>query len=169
MLEAHRRLHPMTTREFYVKRFEAEAPTFLKVLKALPADRLDYKPHDRSPSAQQLVSTIAGEFAVCVDVVDTRRGEWKESPPQSLDQMVATFEQAVKALPDRVSKLDEAGWNAKADFYYGGKKVNESPVSEFLWMCFFDGIHHRGQLTTYLRPLGAKVPAIYGPSADEKS
>jgi uncharacterized damage-inducible protein DinB len=159
----------MTTREFYIKRHEAEFPAFLKVLKALPADRLDYKPHDRSPSAQQLVGTIAGEFAVCLDVVNTRRGEWKESPPQSLDQMVQTFEQSVKALTERVAKMDDAGWNANAEFYYGGKKVSESPVSEFLWMCFFDAIHHRGQLTTYLRPLGAKVPAIYGPSADEKS
>lgn len=159
----------MTTREFYIKRLEAELPASLKVLKALPADRLDYKPHDRSPSAQQLVNTLAGEFAVCVDVVNTRRGEWKDVPPQPLDQLVATFERSVKALTEQVGKLDEAGWNANAEFYYGGKKVNESPVSEFLWMCFFDAIHHRGQLTTYLRPLGAKVPAIYGPSADEKS
>jgi uncharacterized damage-inducible protein DinB len=75
----------------------------------------------------------------------------------------------VKQLTDKVGKLDEAGWNAKADFYYGGKKVNESPIGEFLWMCLFDAIHHRGQLTTYLRPMGSKVPAIYGPSADEKS
>jgi uncharacterized damage-inducible protein DinB len=46
--------------------------------------------------------------------------------------------------------------------------VSEQPVSEFLWMIFFDAIHHRGQLTTYLRPMGSKVPAIYGPSGDER-
>ena len=158
----------MTTREFYVQRHEKEYAAFLNVLKALPADRLDYKPHDRSPSAQQLVGTISGEFAVCVDVVNERRGEWKEQPAQTLDQMIATFETSVKALTDRVSKLDEAGWNAPAAFYYNGKKVSESPVGEFLWMCLFDAIHHRGQLTTYLRPMGSKVPAIYGPSADDK-
>jgi uncharacterized damage-inducible protein DinB len=159
----------MTTREFYVKCQQKEYDAFVKVLKALPADRLDYKPHDRSPSAQQLVSTIAFEMATCVDVVNDHRGEWKESPPQPLDQMIAIFEKSVKTLSDRVAKLDEAGWNAPAEFYYGGKKVSESPVGEFLWMCLFDAIHHRGQLTTYLRPLGSKVPAIYGPSADEKS
>jgi uncharacterized damage-inducible protein DinB len=159
----------MTTREFYVQRQQKEHEAFLNVLKALPADRLDYKPHDRSPSAQQLVSTIVFEFATCVKVVDERRGEWKESPPQPLDQMIAIFEQSVQALTDRVAKLDEAAWTAPAEFFYQGKKVSESPVDEFLWMCFFDAIHHRGQLTTYLRPMGSKVPAIYGPSADSKS
>ncbi len=158
----------MTTREFYVQRLDKESDGFVKVLKALPANGLDYKPHERSPDAQQLVSTIAFEMATCVDVVNDRRGEWKESPPQPLDQMIAIFEKSVKALIDRVGKLDEAGWNAPADFYYQGKKVSESPVGEFLWMCLFDAIHHRGQLTTYLRPMGSKVPGLYGPSADEK-
>jgi uncharacterized damage-inducible protein DinB len=159
----------MTTREFYVQRHQKEYDAFVNVLKALPADGLDYKPHDRSPSAQQLVSTIAFTMATCVDVVNERRGEWKESPPQPLDQMIAIFEKSVQTLTDRVAKLDEAGWNAPAEFYYQGKKVSESPVGEFLWMCLFDAIHHRGQLTTYLRPMGSKVPAIYGPSADAKS
>jgi uncharacterized damage-inducible protein DinB len=159
----------MTTREFYVKRLEAELPMFLKTLQALPADRLDYKPHEKSGSAQQIVSTISGEFAVCVDVVKTRRGEWKDVPPQPLDATVAGVEQTFKALIDAVSKLDDAGFEAKAEFYYGGKKANEMPISEFLWMCLFDAIHHRGQLTAYLRPMGGKVPAIYGPSADAKS
>jgi uncharacterized damage-inducible protein DinB len=159
----------MTTREFYVQCQEKELKGFLKVLKALPADGLDYKPHERSPDARQLVSTIAFEMATCVNVVKDRRGEWKESPPQPLDEMIAIYEKSVKALTDSVGKLDEAGWNATAEFYYGGKKVNESPISEFLWMCLFDAIHHRGQLTTYIRPMGGKVPGVYGPSADEKS
>jgi uncharacterized damage-inducible protein DinB len=159
----------MTTREFFIQRHEAELPTFLNVLKALPAERLDYKPHDRSPSAEQLVGTISGEMAVCVNVAKDRRGEWVESPSTPLAEMIAKYEQSVKALTEQVAKLDDDGWNAKADFYYGGKKVNEVPVSEFLWMCLFDAIHHRGQLTTYLRPMGSKVPAIYGPSADSKS
>jgi uncharacterized damage-inducible protein DinB len=45
--------------------------------------------------------------------------------------------------------------------------VSEQPVGQFLWFILFDAIHHRGQLSAYLRPMGGKVPAIYGPSADE--
>jgi uncharacterized damage-inducible protein DinB len=159
----------MTNREFFLQRYDVELPMFENMLKALPADRLDYKPHERSPSAQQIVATISGEFAVCVNVVTERKGEWKETPPQTLEEMTATFEGAMKALKDRVAKLDEAAWNQTAKFYYQGKMVSEQPISQFLWMCLFDAIHHRGQLSAYLRPMGGKVPAIYGPSADAKA
>ena len=49
-----------------------------------------------------------------------------------------------------------------------GKVVSEQPVGQFLWFILFDAIHHRGQLAAYLRPMGGKVPAIYGPSADAR-
>jgi uncharacterized damage-inducible protein DinB len=42
----------------------------------------------------------------------------------------------------------------------------EQPLGDLLWFFFFDAIHHRGQLSTYIRPMGGKVPSIYGPSAD---
>jgi uncharacterized damage-inducible protein DinB len=52
-------------------------------------------------------------------------------------------------------------------FLYQGNVVMERPTVEFLWDFMFDAIHHRGQLSAYLRPMGAKVPSIYGPSADD--
>jgi uncharacterized damage-inducible protein DinB len=52
-------------------------------------------------------------------------------------------------------------------FMYGGQQVNNSSVSDNAWGFLLDMIHHRGQLTTYLRPMGSTVPQIYGPSADE--
>ena len=52
----------MTLREFYLERRRAEVPVFIRVLKSLPADRLSYKPHDRSPSAEQLVWTLTSEL-----------------------------------------------------------------------------------------------------------
>ena len=50
---------------------------------------------------------------------------------------------------------------------YQGQEVMSESGSGYAWGFFFDIIHHRGQLSTYLRPMGAKVPQIYGPSADE--
>ena len=46
--------------------------------------------------------------------------------------------------------------------------VMEMPIGEFLWFILFDAIHHRGQLSTYIRPMGGQVPAIYGPSGDSR-
>ena len=158
----------MNDREFFIARRKVELPTFQRVFAALPKDKLDYKPHERSPSAAQLMWTLAWEHGACVDVVAKGRADWAGTPPPSYDEMVRTFEQNWKSLDEKVARLDEAGWKARGQFAVGGKVVNEIPVGEFLWFILFDAIHHRGQLTTYIRPMGGKVPPIYGPSADSR-
>ena len=52
--------------------------------------------------------------------------------------------------------------------YVGGKLFKTAPLGETVLDFFLDAVHHRGQLTTYLRPMGGKVPSIYGPSGDAK-
>jgi uncharacterized damage-inducible protein DinB len=159
----------MTLREYYLQRLEAETPVFLKVFKALPKDQLDYKPDERSPSASELIWTITSALKSCQEVIKDNRAEHHSNPPPPIDQMLEMFEERSRAISDGVSSMDEARWKRTAEFFYKGKRVAEQPVGEFLWFVLFDAIHHRGQLAAYLRPMGGKVPAIYGPSADEKS
>ena len=159
----------MTVREWYLERRRAENPLFLRVLRALPADRLDYRPHDRSPSAEQLVWTLATEMRACVEAATLFRAEWRSDPPRPLPEMVDLFDRWSSELSDVVSKMDEGSWDGVAQFYYGGKVVSEQPVGRFLWFILFDAIHHRGQLSAYLRPMGGTVPAIYGASADSRA
>ena len=156
----------MTLRDFYLKRAKAEFPVFLKVLRALPED-LSYKPDDRSPSAQQLVWTVTNELKALIDVVDTGKSEWENITPPSRDEMIGMFEKWSTELLDKVAALDDAAQERNGQFLYQGKVVMERPTVELLWDFMFDAIHHRGQLSAYLRPMGAKVPSIYGPSADE--
>jgi len=158
----------MTNREFYLQRREAEFPVFMSVLKALPKDEIGYKPDERCPSAEQLVWTITGALKSCIDAAKDNKAEapTPEHPP--LSEMLDMFERWSKELTEQVERMDDDAWDRKAQFYYNGKMVSEQPVGAFLWFVHFDGIHHRGQLTAYLRPMGGKVPAIYGPSADEK-
>ena len=73
---------------------------------------------------------------------------------------------STKGLRKRLEKMDDAGWKKPAKFLMGGKVANEGPTSEWLWGFLHDMIHHRGQLSTYIRPMGGKVPSVYGPSAD---
>lgn len=155
-------------RDFYLERHQAELPAFLRVLKALPQDQLDYKPHERSPSARQLFWVLANEMNTIVEAASTYRAEWKEVPPPPPAEMLRIFEEKAGELSGVVSKMDEAAWNKKMQFFYQGKMVAEQPLGSFLWMVLFDGIHHRGQLSAYLRPMGGRVPSIYGPSGDEK-
>ena len=156
----------MTLKEFYLKRANAEFPVFLKVLKALPQD-LSYKPHDRSPSAAQLAWTVTYEMKALIDVVTTGKSEWENITPPGLDEMIAKYEKWSTELLEKVAALDDASEDRKAQFLYQGQVVMEKPMMEFLWDFMFDAIHHRGQLSAYLRPMGGKVPSIYGPSADD--
>ena len=103
-----------------------------------------------------------------VRLLDTGTVEWKdEKPPARVEAIVAAYEASAAAVNERLEKLDEAGWEKKGKFLMGGGAAWEDSVSGFLWGFLFDAIHHRGQLSTYLRPMGSKVPAIYGPSADD--
>jgi uncharacterized damage-inducible protein DinB len=159
----------MIPRDFYLERRRAELAGFLRVLQSLPADRLDYKPHDRSPSAAQIVWTLTAELKSCVDAATHHRAEWNTQTPPPFADMVRMFEQWYNELTERVATMDDESWHRVAQFSYGGKVVSEQPVGQFLWFIHFDAIHHRGQLSTYLRPMGGTVPAIYGPSADNRS
>jgi len=156
----------MTLREYYVERLRAERPAFLAVLKAIPPGQAAYKPHDRSPSAGQLVWTLAGELLACIHAVTKHQAEWQSRPDIGVEEMIAKYEQWSSELADILASMDEQAWNSSAKFLYNGKVVSEQPVGQFLWFILFDAIHHRGQLSAYLRPMGSTVPAIYGPSAD---
>jgi uncharacterized damage-inducible protein DinB len=158
----------MTDREFYLARLKAEFPGFQKVLAALPQDKLDYTPHPSSPSAAQIVATMAGEHQACVRLLETGATEWNPPAPRDFGAMVADFEKSWKRMEEDVAGYDDAKWTANGRFSAGGKEFPPQPVGQFLWFILFDAIHHRGQLTTYIRPMGGQVPGVYGPSADTR-
>ena len=158
----------MNDREFFLARRKAEYGAFQRVLNALPADQMGYKPHERSPSAGQLVWTLAQELGAANTLCDTGETSFPTAPAPDVAAMIATFEKNYAGIEARVRKMDEAAWTRSGALKSGGKVMMESPVGEFLWMLFFDAIHHRGQLSAYIRPMGGKVPAIYGPSADSR-
>ncbi len=158
----------MTDREFFLSRRKVERAAFVNVLEALPADRLDYKPHPNSPSAQGLAWLLAAELKSALDACEKGEASFPTEPAPDHAAIVAAFERNYDALVDRVSTMDEAAWAKPARLTAGGKVVMEQPAGEFAWMLFFDAIHHRGQLSAYIRPMGGKVPSIYGPSADTR-
>jgi uncharacterized damage-inducible protein DinB len=157
----------MNDRELYVQRRKVEQPKFERVFAALPKGRLDYKPHEKSPSAAQVMWTIAATHGTLCDLVEKGKADWAASPPPGYDEIVSAFDRSWKRLGEGVARLDDKGWTRKGQIMMGGKVAGEQPIGEFLWSFLFDAVHHRGQLTTYIRPMGGKVPAVYGPSGDE--
>ncbi len=158
----------MSNLEFCIARRKAELPAFLKVLKALPAGGLDYRPHPKARTAADLAWLLAAEEASLVSLLDSGRIDWQEQkPPASVDAIVSAFERSANAVNERLEKLGEQAWSKPGQFVVGGQVAWEDTVGNLVWGFLFDQIHHRGQLSTYLRPMGGKVPAIYGPSADD--
>jgi uncharacterized damage-inducible protein DinB len=160
----------MSTREFFAARLASELPAFNRVLRALPGDRLDYKPHERSTAAGALAHQIAQEMEHLNQLFNTSEIHFAlTDAPTSLEEIASACERSGAAAAERMKNVGDDLWDAPARFYMNGKVAWETQVSQMAWGYLFDLIHHRGQLSTYIRPMGGKVPSIYGPSADSES
>jgi uncharacterized damage-inducible protein DinB len=164
----------LSNREFFIRRWTMEYPATLEVCQALPADRLDYRPHSASRAAGELVALLVSLERSCVDLCETGRGSYNAAlrfhpslGSAALQEMIAAYGQHHHALADKLNRLDDATWNRPAWLTRGDQEIIlRDSVGGLLWIALFDAIHHRGQLSTYIRPMGGKVPSIYGPSAD---
>ncbi len=158
----------MTNREFCLDRRQRERKAFVNVLKAVPQGTLDYRPHPISRTAVELAWLIAFADSALVPLIEKGAVEWKEVPaPAKIGEIVAAYERNAKAVDDLIARTSDKAWEQKARFFFGTPRPWEDTVQNFVWGFLHDAIHHRGQLTTYLRPMGSKVPSIYGPSADD--
>jgi uncharacterized damage-inducible protein DinB len=159
---------PASNREFFLKCWHDEYPTILKVLKAVPPDRLDYRPDPKSRSAAELVWLQVLEKRCWFEMLETGRINWVLSaPPASLGETIAAYEQA-HAVVAHLLAIDDAAWETRStQFLIDGRVYIETTLGHMFWIGPFDAIHHRGQLSVYLRPMGGRVPSIYGPSADD--
>jgi uncharacterized damage-inducible protein DinB len=158
-------LTPMTAQ--FLQTFEAEHRTTLRVLKAVPGDKLDFRPHERSYSAGELAWHIAYSSLGLAKLVATGSFDAYQQPPApaALDEIVQGAETFYEQTCAVVRGLT-AEQLARNIEIAGGKF--SLPASALLWSAvLFHQIHHRGQLSVYIRMMGGKVPAIYGPSGDD--
>jgi uncharacterized damage-inducible protein DinB len=153
-------------RDSFFQIWDREQPKFDRVFEALSPNRLDYRPHPQSRSAAEMVTLLAREQEILCGMIDRGEVDFKATGAEDFDEMLALWKKSTNELRNRLKTLDEAGWARPVKFYMGGKVINEAPTNTLLWGFLLDMIHHRGQLSTYIRPMGGKVPSIYGPSAD---
>jgi len=156
-----------TARQFFAESLKAEGPKFIRVLKAIPHGQAAYKPHERCSSAGDIAWLLASELRDACDIVDKGEAEFVMRAAPPVPQSVAAYERNLQDLEAAVAKMSDAAWDRPANYLVDGKSVWQAPAGDMLFGFLFDAIHHRGQLSSYLRPMGAKVPSIYGPSADD--
>src|SRR5437763_4655264 len=144
----------VSNQEFFTERWSNEVPAFVRVLKALPSDSLNYKPHDKCTCAGDLAWQLALEQSQLSELLDTGVINYEATKrPESTDAIVAEFEKASEALKGRLAKVDDAKWESSGDFRMGGQSVWSATVRDLCWGYLFDMVHHRGQLSTYIRPM----------------
>ena len=137
-----------------------------KVIGAIPSDQSDYRPHDKSMTAGELAWHIAISEVGVVNFMLTGsfEGDGGERPeaPDTFQDIVAWSDTAHQDVVARVSALSDAELTETVDFF--GQQLPRMAIINFL---LAHEIHHRGQLSVYIRLAGGKAPAIYGGSADE--
>jgi uncharacterized damage-inducible protein DinB len=143
-----------------------ETATTAKVLAATPGDHLDYRPSEKCMPAGELVWHIASADVMFLEgILAGGFGKGPERPAglESPAQISAWYTERMKAATDKLSAYTPEQASAIHDFY----GFIQAPAAGIVDFAMHHSIHHRGQLSAYLRPMGGKVPAIYGPSADE--
>ena len=140
----------------------AGSKTTSKVLSRIP-EGSTYKPDPKSRTAQDIAWQIVCEEGMLIDALDSGRATWEQLPtPASMKDVAAAYDSQASKIVERLQALPAAKWDGNLDWF--GKPRSAAPMA---WSFLFDIVHHRGQITTYLRPMGSTVPQIYGPSADE--
>lgn len=150
---------------------EQEAQTTRRVLERVPADRLGWKPHDKSMSLGQLalhVATVPGGVAEMSGQSPFRIPEFKQPSAKSAAELVPALDQSVATALRILGSMDDAALAKIWTVVDGDRVVMALPLGAlFRSIMLNHWYHHRGQLSVYLRQVGALVPSIYGPSADE--
>jgi len=156
--------------DFLLADLRMEIPTTIRVLEAVPVDKLDYAPDPKSKNALALVRHIVVDdlwFLNGIANASFAGGNNDQSDACGImtpADGAAKYKELVPAAVARVAALPDAKLAEELDFF-GMMKL---PAVTFLSLMAKHSVHHRGQLSTYLRAMGGKVPGIYGPSGDSQ-
>ncbi len=167
----------MSMAEAMLEQFKKEAAGTRKALERVPFDKADWAPHEKSMTLGRLAGHIAEMQAWGVSILTSDEfdmappdGEPYKSPVhESTDDVLAAFDQGAAAIEAALPGVSDEAWVEHWSLKSGGEELIGGPRGEFFAMLVINHvIHHRGQLTVYLRLCDVAVPGMYGPSADEK-
>lgn len=165
----------MQLKDFLLAEMEREIERSRHALKEVPADKYDWKPHEKSMIfgyLANMVATIPTWVTMQVaqdelDIAPAEGGKMEQKRLNSAGELIDALDKAAAGVRDAFAKTTEEHLRTNWRLLAGGKVVMEAPRFEMIQDTINHWTHHRGQMTVYLRLMGAKVPAIYGPSADD--
>lgn len=155
-----------------IRELEREAATTRKVLERVPLEKSSWQPHPKSTSLGRLAAWLSGAPGWVARVLPADGFDFAAwqllAVPATTEDLLAGFDAGVAAARAALSRTTDEAAEAPWTFRRGGRALNAVRRLDFAWLFLLsDAIHHRGQMTVYLRMLDVPVPSIYGPSADE--
>ena len=162
--------HAKAIADYFAIMFDQEIKYTLKVLRAVPNDRRDYKPDEKSRTAWELATHLASSDLWFLDsvcdatfVYDPEVENKRTAGLNTIDDVIVFYNREYSKRIQRLRSTPGEQLAKEVDFF----GVTKGSSISFLGLANNHGIHHRGQLMAYLRAMGSKVPSIYGGSADE--
>jgi len=154
-------------RELILSTIVAEAKTTRKVIASIPEVSRDYRPDRLSRTARELAwHIVSDDVAFLNKIADMKIEMTPPAPaPATLAEIVRWYDVNFPPALERVRDLTPKQLLTPVPFF----GFMTEPLFKYLILVNNHSIHHRGQLASYIRAAGGKVPSIYGPSADEKS
>lgn len=153
---------------------DLELATTRRVLERVPEDRLDWRPHPKSMPLGDLATHVAnllqwGVMTLSTDGVDMAAVRPPSDPPTTKAGILDLWDRNAEALRTAVAQATDADLGAPWALRLGEKTLSRDPrhLVARRWGTSHI-VHHRGQLTVYLRLLDVPVPSVYGPTADER-
>jgi hypothetical protein len=154
-------------RDLFLRLWAKELPTTRTVLERIP-EGSDYRPDPKSRTAREIAWLIVREQIALVDGLERGEIRWSEVPaPPTMREVLALDDEHRPRMTARLTELPAAAWDVPVPFTFEGNAIMTETGIDSAWTFLLDVIHHRGQLSAYLRAMGSTVPQIYGPSADE--
>ena len=154
----------------FLKEFDDETATTRRVLERVPVDRLGWKPHPRSKSLGELATHVAEQprWGLRVQGEQFAVGSEKAPPLQTAEQLLARFDDNVRQSRAAIAAMTDEQLAREFEVTRGDQTFFRLTKRTMLRRTLLNHqIHHRGQLTVYLRLHDVPLPAVYGPSADE--
>jgi uncharacterized damage-inducible protein DinB len=155
--------------------YDEEHARTMRVLHAYPEDKLDLRPHPKLKNARELTWVFVLERYLGTKVWND---EFAKGPPaasgkppeapQDWKELLSALEKSNKDFRGLIESASDDTLHKNVHFFKGPKTMGEISRINWLWFLVHDQIHHRGQLSVYLRMAEGKVPSIYGPSGDEQ-
>lgn len=162
----------MTFTESFLHELETESNTTRKMLQRVPADKYDWKPHEKSMTIRQLATHVA-EIPGWINMVlnttelDFEKTGYNPVPIHNNTELLAYFEKSLAEGKEGLQKANDKQMEDNWTMRSGSNIYFSSSKRDMIRTCFCQVVHHRAQLGVYLRLLNIPIPGSYGPSADE--